>query len=303
MDATEMDCYTVGIEVFPFAYKPPPPPKKVVPDKILAILKKYKHNWRLDQLSKPNRVTPKYVSDEEGKPIQYKRPEEVKLDPEMAFYSDQLATPALKNLIHNKKMYFNLKMMRKRFRTNLNKAWNSIYNYYRKRERDKKLKQMKKDKELEKGKGKPKVFEQMETLAKPKKVFVPPPPKERPKQFHNFAHLDVLASPKVYIIQPPKREGVNPHALTYEPTEVVFRLAKLPKRFENLPKMLQPGVVKRAALRYKITPRTEALSVPRTTREKAKDDDDFDPWAIPKNALKYKATPRILDLAKPRERS
>lgn len=52
---------------------------------------------------------------------------------------------------------------------------------------------------------------------------------------------------------------------------------------------------------FLVTPRVEALSVPKTTREKAKDDDDFDPWAIPKNALKYKATPRILDLAKPRE--
>lgn len=76
---------------------------------------------------------------------------------------------------------------------------------------------MKKEKAVQKGAGKPKVFERVDTLAKPKRTFVPPRPTKPPKIFDNYEHLDVLASPKMYIIQPPKRAGVNPQALTYEP--------------------------------------------------------------------------------------
>lgn len=51
-----------------------------------------------------------------------------------------------------------------------------------------------------------------------------------------------------------------------------------------------------------VTPRLETLAIPKQIKEKVKEDEDFDPWAIPISALKYKATPRILELAKPIER-
>lgn len=62
--------HSVGIE--------PPKPEPVVkekleiPDKLLRVMKKYKYNWRLDQLSKkvPYKKTPKYVP----KPDQYESP-------------------------------------------------------------------------------------------------------------------------------------------------------------------------------------------------------------------------------------
>lgn len=95
MDKGAMDCINVGIEIFPFN-PPPPPPKTAIPDKLLAILKKYKYNWRLKELSKPIRITHKYVSEKEAKPLRYDKPKEIKLEDHTMFYSDQLATPALK---------------------------------------------------------------------------------------------------------------------------------------------------------------------------------------------------------------
>ncbi|KAJ8913841.1 hypothetical protein NQ315_003750 [Exocentrus adspersus] len=302
MDTTTMDCWNIGIIAEPLNQEPPLI-KKHIPDKILAILRKYKYfwNWRIEQLSKPNRITRKYVFVDDSQPLKYEKAKEVKLDEEIKFYADQLATPALKNLICNKMDYgkTNRKLNRKLTR-NLKKAWKSIYNFYRNREREKKLRNLRRTQAEKKKEEKPKTFARAAVLAIPKKYYQPPPPKKG-KIFENYDDLDILAAPKVYIIQPAKRVGVNPRALTYEPTEVVFRLAKLPKRFENQPKPLEPGAVKRAALRYKITPRTEALCVPKTTREKANEDDGFDPWAISKNALKYKPTPRIIELAKARE--
>lgn len=61
------------IEVDHSVEPPPPKPQPVVkenseiPEKFLKIMKKYKYNWRLDMLSKPNRKTSKY----KPKPDQY----------------------------------------------------------------------------------------------------------------------------------------------------------------------------------------------------------------------------------------
>lgn len=91
-----MDCINVGIEISPFSSPPPPPQKNVIPDKLLAILKKYKYNWRLDGLSKPRHVTRKYVSEGYATPSSYEKPKKIELEDHLKFYSDQLATPALK---------------------------------------------------------------------------------------------------------------------------------------------------------------------------------------------------------------
>ncbi|KAJ8968869.1 hypothetical protein NQ317_008125 [Molorchus minor] len=111
-----------------------------------------------------------------------------------------------------------------------------------------------------------------------------------------------MAAPVSRPEPPPKREGVSPAAMKCVPSEMTLRLAQLPERWAHLPKPLIPGEVRRGALKYKITPKIEALAVPRPRSEKAKTEDDAGPWTISKSALKYKATPRILELAKPIER-
>nr|CAI5852823.1 unnamed protein product [Callosobruchus analis] len=175
------------------------------------IMRKYKFSWRINQLSKPMRKVKKFVP----KPvtlIKAEKPKVLKISQESAYYADQMSRPPLRVTVCNKKLFGkqNGRKYRKTINKNIKKAWDSIYNYYKKKERDRRL------------------------------------------------------------------------------------------RFKNLPKPIDPGKVKRSALRYKVTPRIEAMALPKQRREKV-EDDDFDPFQISKNALKYKPTPRILELAKPKE--
>ncbi|XP_074026975.1 uncharacterized protein isoform X2 [Leptinotarsa decemlineata] len=302
MNQTSTECVRVDINVFPTAPPPPPPVVGPIPEKLLKIMRKYKYNWRLDQLSKPKHLEKKFIAEvvEPLKIVKVKLP---KLDPEKEYYADQQSIPLIRWLVINKKLYGkqNGKKYRKTINRYINKGWGSIYNFYKKRERDRRLRQRKREAKKEK---RMPDFERFTKLAIPKRLFKPQSPTKSPaKIFSNFDRLDVLATPKPFVEEPVKRLGVNPAALTYEPTETVIRLAQIPARLKNLPKPLEPGKVQKSALRYKVTPRIETLAVPKQRNEKAKVDEDYDPWTIPPNVLKYKATPRILELAKPTERS
>ncbi|KAJ8964496.1 hypothetical protein NQ314_004783 [Rhamnusium bicolor] len=284
-----MEYVHVDVTVFPTPPPPPPPPPPPgISAKLLAIMRKYKFNWRLSELAHPKILTPKFVYKIE-KPLRYGPRKELVLTDHTTFYSDQISRPLVRTLVINKRLFGKLKgrpFIRKVNRR-MKKSWDSIYNFYRKKERDKRLRQLRREAMQLKIK-KSKTFLRTLDLAKPKRVFKPAPPKrKKPKKiFSDYVRLYTLASPKPYVEEPPKREG----------------LSSLPERWLNLPKPLVPGQVKRAALKYKLTPKTEALSVPRPRSEKAREDEGYDPWTISKTALKYKATPRILELAKPIER-
>ncbi|KAJ8944278.1 hypothetical protein NQ318_009655 [Aromia moschata] len=193
---------------------------------------------------------------------------------------------------------------RRRMRKRINKTWASIYNYYKLKERQKKRRQERLSKsDGKKKKPPPKVFKRTESLAMPKKEFLPETKGQKKKKiFSDYKHLEVMAAPVSRPEPKPKRVGVNPAALTCTPSEITMRLAQVPERWLRVPKPLMPGKVKRGALKYKITPKIEALAVPKPRSEKAKTEDDAGPWTISKSALKYKATPRIIELAKPIER-
>ncbi|XP_050304997.1 uncharacterized protein LOC126742390 isoform X1 [Anthonomus grandis grandis] len=297
----KMDRVHIDITTYPTAPPPPPPVEQPIPPKLLAIMAKYPQNWRLEQLSKPRRLVKKYVPlpTDYVKPMK-KRPS---LNDEIKFYSDQNSRPRVRDLYINRALYSKFtKGLRKKFNKNITKAWGSIYNYYKNKERLRKLRELRRKQKDKKGKKRVLDPAKYEALAKPKPVFYPEPKKKTSKIFDNYGHLDELAAPKPSYSEPPKSLEINPHALTYVPTENVLKLAKIPARFLNVQPPLEPGKVTRAALRYKITPKIEALAQPKQRSEKSKEDEDLDPWAISKNALKYKATPRILELAKPTER-
>nr|CAH7752537.1 unnamed protein product [Callosobruchus chinensis] len=175
------------------------------------IMRKYKFSWRINQLSKPLRKVRKFVPKPETV-LKAEKTKVPKISQESAYYADQMSRPPLRLAVFNKKQFGkqNGKKYRRIINKNIQKAWDSIYNYYKKKERDRRL------------------------------------------------------------------------------------------RFKNLPKPIDPGKVRRSALRYKATPRIETIAQPKQRREKV-EDDDFDPFQISKNALKYKPTPRILELAKPKE--
>ncbi|XP_030754761.1 uncharacterized protein LOC115881428 [Sitophilus oryzae] len=294
----------VDISVSPV---PPPvsaaPSGPKIPPKLLAIMKKYKYNWRLDQLAKPKMPIRKYVPREIGLIKAGKIPLK-RLSDEIQYYSDQISRPPLRSLYCNKHYFENIsKNYKKKITKNINKAWDSIYNYYKKKERDRKLRLLRKQ-ATGKEKKRELDMKRHDELAKPKALFKPEPikPKKPPQIFSNYGRLDTLATPRPCIMQTPKSLEVNPAALTYEATETVIRLAKLPPRLLNLPKPLEPGKVKKSALRYNATPRIIEIAMPKQRSDKSKEDEDFDPFAISKKALTYKPTPRIIEMAKPKER-
>ncbi|CAH1974685.1 unnamed protein product [Acanthoscelides obtectus] len=295
------DFIQIGVDVFPTT-APPKPQKMHIPLKLLMIMRKYKFPWRINQLAKPMRKVRKFVP----MPVtllKAERPKGPKISAESAYYADQMSRPPLRLTVCNKRLYGrqNGRKYRKFINRNIRRAWDSIYNYYKKKERDRRLRQLKRDSLKAKPKKQPDLA-RYDELATPKPVFKPPPVKNPHKgKFTNFQRLDVIATPKTYYDTSGRELGkVEASALRYEPTEIVYRLAKIPDRFKNIPKPIDPGKVKRSALRYKATPRTETLAQPKQRREKV-EEDDFDPFQISKNALKYKPTPRILELAKPKE--
>lgn len=297
-----IECVNIGIDIFQVA----PPPKKlkhVIPDKLLLILKKYPFNWRLSQLAKPKwretKFIPKIV-----KPLRSKKKELPKLPASTKFYSDQISRPLVRTLVVNKGLFgpHNGRKYVRLMNKYIAKAWASIYNFYTKKERDKKKRQLLREAKLTKKDTKSVDSERIGKLAKPKPIFTPPPIKKSVMVLTDFDYIDTLATPRTREEPKLRDQTVSPAALTYEPTETIIRLAAVPERFRNIPPPTQPGVVSKAALRFKITPRLEEMAIPKQRKEKAKEDEEFDPWAISKNALKYKATPRILELAKPLER-
>ncbi|KAL1491381.1 hypothetical protein ABEB36_011987 [Hypothenemus hampei] len=300
-NSPSQECVHMDITVFPTKPLPPPIVESPIPPKLLAIMKKYKYNWRLEQLSKPKKQSRKFV------PKEFKGIEQVKPPPrlcdEIKYYADQMARPKLKNLYLNRRLFGHLtKGIKKKFNKNINKAWDSIYNYYKKREKERK-ERLKRREKMHKGK-KPWTLDKnyYDKLSKPKPCLKPEPKKKTSKIFANFERLDELAAPKPSHELPLKSLEVNPHALTYEPTEAVLKLAQLPPRYMNQLPPLEPGFVRKSALRYNASPRIIEIAQPKKKNEKSKVDEYFDPWAISKNALKYKATPRIIELAKPVER-
>ncbi|XP_057668000.1 uncharacterized protein LOC130900982 [Diorhabda carinulata] len=299
----------IDIHAFPLPPPPPPPPKPGVPPHLLKILEKYPYNWRLDQLSKqvPRKQRSKFTG-----PPKPSRPKVPILIPEIQFFADHLSRPPLRTVILNKKQFGPkiTKKRRKYFNNIIKKTWNSIYNYYKKKARDKRNRALAGKKSLGTKKSEKTMdTKRLESLAQPKKLFLPPK-KESKKKKKTWKecpdcadHLDTLAAPKARKEVPTRELGyVNPAALTYTPTETILKLSRQFDRYNKILPPLELGKVNKSALRYKITPRIEALAVPKKRSEKEVEDSEWDPWAISKNALKYKPTPRILELAKPTER-
>ncbi|KAG5892717.1 hypothetical protein JTB14_001089 [Gonioctena quinquepunctata] len=300
MQPNHKSCVQMDITIFP---TPPPPPPliKRIPEKLLKIMRKYKFNWRLNQLSIPTKIQKKFVS-EQVTPMEIPKVQPPKLEPELEYYSEQMARPNLRSLLLNKSMYGKVRgrAYRKKINKLIDKSRASIYNYYKRQARSRRLRQRKREATLKlKKSSHSKIWNR---LATPKRPFVPQFPERKPKRiFTDYEHLDVLATPKPYVEPKVKSLAVNPAALRYQPTENIIRLAQAPERFRNVQKPLEPGKVERSALKYVVTPRIEAMAVPKQRSEKAKVDEDFDPWAINPIALKYKPTTRIAELAKPRE--
>lgn len=91
------ECVHVDITVVPTAPPPKPPTGPSIPPKLLAVMMKYKHNWRLDQLalSIPRKQRKKFVPRVEGliKPS-VKKP--LRLNEELKYYADQVSRPKLR---------------------------------------------------------------------------------------------------------------------------------------------------------------------------------------------------------------
>nr|CAI5852821.1 unnamed protein product [Callosobruchus analis] len=246
------DFIQIGVDVFPTTL-PPKPPKRRIPLKLLMIMRKYKFSWRINQLSKPMRKVKKFVP----KPvtlIKAEKPKVLKISQESAYYADQMSRPPLRVTVCNKKLFGkqNGRKYRKTINKNIKKAWDSIYNYYKKKERDRRLRLLKRNSVKEKPTKKPDLA-RFDVLATPKPVHKPPPIKNPHKGvFSNYGRLDTIATPKTYHDTSGRELGkVESSALRYEPTENMYKLAKVPERFKNLPKPIDPGKVKRSALRYK----------------------------------------------------
>lgn len=89
------ECVHLDITVVPTAPPPKPPTGPSIPPKLLAVMMKYKHNWRLDQLSIPRKQRKKFVPKVEGliKPS-VKKPQRLK--EELKYYADQVSRPRLR---------------------------------------------------------------------------------------------------------------------------------------------------------------------------------------------------------------
>nr|CAH7752538.1 unnamed protein product [Callosobruchus chinensis] len=246
------DFIQIGVDVFPTTL-PPKPPKRRIPLKLLMIMRKYKFSWRINQLSKPLRKVRKFVPKPETV-LKAEKTKVPKISQESAYYADQMSRPPLRLAVFNKKQFGkqNGKKYRRIINKNIQKAWDSIYNYYKKKERDRRLRLLKRD--ALKAKPKKKLdLARYDVLATPKPVRKPAPIMNPHKGvFSNYGRLDVISTPKIFYDTSGRELGkVESSALRYEPTEIVYRLAKIPERFKNLPKPIDPGKVRRSALRYK----------------------------------------------------
>ncbi|EFA10167.2 uncharacterized protein Theg [Tribolium castaneum] len=285
-------------------------PKVTASEPTTKAPKQWKWPWRINMLSVPRIRVPKYAPPVPKPP---KTPE--RLDPGIEFRSDHLSRPPLRLLNVNLTTYKRGPKYAKNLTKLIDKSWGSIYNYYRKQLRDRRLKRLRRKLEkLKAKKPKGKSLEKIQAMkqehwnrmAQPKKI---PLPEKIPKKWKPLddllANIDVLAAPKEYHIVPPRVLGVvNPKALTYEITEAIQKLYHIPDRLKKQPEGLPLGYVKRSALRAKCNERIDKLALPSFSAREAKkhDEDKYDPWVISPNALKYKPTARILELAKPSER-
>lgn len=127
--------YQLEIEVQPSNSEPvievKPKPKKI----------KWRWPKRILMLAVPKSPRKKYIA-----PPIAPRPKKTfdPLDPETAFRSDHLARPAVRKLAINKNLYkFKGDKYTKRMDKFIDKTWDSIYNYYKKRLRDRRLKRLK----------------------------------------------------------------------------------------------------------------------------------------------------------------
>lgn len=220
--------------------------------------KKWKWPWRINMLSLPKLPVSKYVTPP---------PEVFKIygpvEPGIEFRSDHLARPPLRVLNTNLHMYsgHGHKYV-KNVTKSLHKTWGSIYNFYRKQLRDKRLKRLRRKMERlkakkPKGKSLEKIVafkkQHLTKLAQPKKLFPPPKIVRKWKSLDDLAAtIDVLAAPKEHHIVPPRPIGVvNPKALTYEITDTIMKLYHIPDRLKKQPEPPPLGTVKKSALRAK----------------------------------------------------
>ncbi|XP_063922237.1 uncharacterized protein LOC135136723 [Zophobas morio] len=275
---------------------------------------KFRFPWRINMLARPKpppnkkyQPPPRRVYKEFGP-----------LDPITEFFSDQIYRPPLRVLHTNKTMFKDVKGPEyvKRMNRLIDRTWDSIYNFYTKKLRDRRVKRLERKKaKIQAKKPKGKDLEKVqnirsEWLVKIATAKKPPKPPEIPRKKKALEDLapfiDNLALPKEYHILKPKELGiVSSKALLYEITPIVQKLALLPDRLKIRPEdLIDHWAIKRSALTAKCTPRIEKLAQPSFSAREARkhEEDKFDPWAISPNALKYKASARILELAKPLER-
>nr|XP_022918507.1 uncharacterized protein LOC111427544 [Onthophagus taurus] len=288
-------------------------------------MKDESNNWRLKVLSKPKTLTPKY----EEPPYVFEsgvRPEALNCRPKSR--DKHISLPVLRKLYENKRTFAGNPNTLKNYAENMDKhiakAWDSIYNEYKKAKRDKKLKLLTRDRKNvsriktgKKGKGnddgssygsgdREKQFSEWAVVkAQPKKVFEPDPIDRGPRADLEEMHskINIMSTPRKvtakYVVKPPKHL-VKESALNYVPTERVLKLTVLPPRLAKKESIIDTGAVKPGALLYKATERDLILATPRSIAVSAEPDLKENPFMISPGALKYKPTPRILELAKPR---
>ncbi|CAG9863906.1 unnamed protein product [Phyllotreta striolata] len=302
------DYVKMELHTFPLHYPPPPDVNYGIPEKWLKIMAKYKFSWRIIELAKAfARKSRKKYGWKPPPPPEPKRPRRKKEDPEIVFYSDQMSRAPIRTMEINKKMYAKVLDLkhRQKLRRNIRSAWESIYNYYNKKERDKYLRMLRMQKRVKKP---PFVFDRTDNLAKPKELIVPPKvkPKTKPLTFKDCRDCRIRnefrSMPKERKTPPVNKLGiVKRAALKYIISDRTMALTKQFKRFKEILPPLPLGKVQRSALLYNISVRTEALAVPRKRMEGVGlDDEDWNPFAVSKWALRYRPTKRIMELSKPR---
>ncbi|XP_071050215.1 uncharacterized protein [Onthophagus taurus] len=252
-------------------------------------MKDESNNWRLKVLSKPKTLTPKY----EEPPYVFEsgvRPEALNCRPKSR--DKHISLPVLRKLYENKRTFAGNPNTLKNYAENMDKhiakAWDSIYNEYKKAKRDKKLKLLTRDRK------------NVSRIKTGKKGKAWTSRRFRRNAFKNKYYVDTTESYSKIFVKPPKHL-VKESALNYVPTERVLKLTVLPPRLAKKESIIDTGAVKPGALLYKATERDLILATPRSIAVSAEPDLKENPFMISPGALKYKPTPRILELAKPRK--
>lgn len=269
--------------------------------------KKTKQNWRLNMLSVPKKITPKFVEPE------WKLVTGVEgdaLNAECTDRTEQLALSGMRYLKVNKALYTIARGPEygKRMDDYIEKSWNSIYNYYRKSMHDLKKRKAEKqkitrpwnirgnvhatEKKGKKGKGKDKGKVNKKDSKHSEKS------KESLMKEHEQWCAE-RSKPKVLTKPPPIDRGpiCDLDAIKQRQDEIATpkRLYRTPSQDSNFK---DPTKVNPAALTYEATERIGVLAQP--TQHRLLKTEEIIPGAVKPSALTYEISERMKELAVPK---